>query len=484
VSLKQRRKNWVVGVFDRRGKLLETIGDGEHKSYYPQWKDNRELFFISEHNHQYRLMSYNIESSAINVYEQPHLPSIKYFGFQPGKSAIVGSFYDANGYNLGTLDLSRLDTLPLNRPNLRETTIREAGRKAKDLKASAYQPLPDLLPKYVSPLFRYGGNEIQPGIYFTGNDAVGRHSIALEAYYGVESQSANIVFDYIFDGFTPSLQLHYSNLTDWDTSSSRGEFIQENRKLSLIGMFPLRTSIERQLRFYGDVHFEHYRDRYTQTGDRFEGRYNGVRLGLIHNTSRRYYDSLSLNDGSWLSVSYSHELELLGSDFNIQSAALEFKRYAPFFRPDVFALRLAVADSWGDGRRIYYMGGATSQANNTIGGNQLFRLMRGYPSGYFVGTGGVLMNLEYRIALVKIEKVFLVFRSFERIYLSLLADIGNVWGLGDSIEKRIDPSYSFGVELNLVAYIGRDKYNISAGVAAGHHPDHKPVFYVRLGNSF
>jgi hypothetical protein len=483
VSLKQYRKNWVIGVFDRKGKLLKMIGDGQYKTYYPQWKNHRDLFFISEYKRQYRLMSYNTESAELTLFEKSHLPSIKYFSFLPGTNTLIGSFYDANGYNLGTMDLNRLNIRSLQRPHLKEVEVRKR-ESPKDFEDTPYSPLPDLLPKYFSPLFRYGGNEVQPGIYFTGNDAVGRHSMSLEAYYGIESRSANVVFDYIYDRFTPSFQLHFSNLTDWDTSASKGEFIQENRKLAFIGMFPLRTSIERQLRVYGDIHFEHYRDHYTLTGEQFEGQYNGIRLGLVNNTSRRYYDSLSLNDGSWTSLSYSHELKLLGSEYNIQSASLEHRHYSPFFRPDVFALRLAVADSWGDGRRIYYMGGATSQAGNIIGGNQLFKLMRGYPSGYFIGTGGWLMNLEYRIALVKIEKVFLLFRSFERIYISLFSDIGNVWGIGDFIEKKIDPSYSFGVELNLIAYIGRDKYNICAGVAAGHNPDHKPVFYVRLGNSF
>lgn len=486
VSLKPYGKNWVIGVFDRQGNLQKMIGDGERKAYYPQWKNDRELFFISDYNRQFRIMSYNLESEALTVFEHPNLPSVKYISFPMDKreeGKILGSFYDENGFNLGILDLNHLNSQPVERSYLQKATTRKPV-DTSEIQATSYFPLPDLLPKYFSPLFRYGGNEVQPGIYFTGNDAVGRHSLALEAYYGIESRSLNVVFDYIYDRFTPTFQLHFSNLTDWDTSASLGEFIQENRRLALIGMFPLRTSIERQLRFYGDIHFEHYRDRYTETGEEFEGRYNGVRLGLVNNTSRRYYDSLSLNDGSWTTLSYSHELKLLGSGANIQSASLEHRSYAPFFRPDVFALRLALADSWGDGRRIYYMGGATSQDANIIGGNQMFKLMRGYPSGYFVGTGGWLLNLEYRIALVKIEKVFLVFRSFERIYISLFSDIGNVWGLGDTTGIKIDPSYSLGVELNLIAYIGRDKYNISAGVAAGHNPDHDPVFYVRLGNSF
>jgi hypothetical protein len=40
------------------------------------------------------------------------------------------------------------------------------------------------------------------------------------------------------------------------------------------------------------------------------------------------------------------------------------------------------------------------------------------------------------------------------------------------------------MELNLVAFLGGMKLNISGGIAVGYHPYHSPVLYLRIGNSF
>jgi outer membrane protein assembly factor BamA len=137
-------------------------------------------------------------------------------------------------------------------------------------------------------------------------------------------------------------------------------------------------------------------------------------------------------------------------------------------------------DSWGEARRLFYMGGAESKEGFHVAGNNLFNLMRGYPSGYFVGTGGYLFNIEYRLALFKIENVFWMFRSIERLYLSLFADLGHVW----TGKWELDPSCSLGMELNVVAFLGDLKLNVSAGIAVGQRPYHSPMVYLRIGNSF
>jgi outer membrane protein assembly factor BamA len=181
-----------------------------------------------------------------------------------------------------------------------------------------------------------------------------------------------------------------------------------------------------------------------------------------------------------VSLSYSRELKSLGSDFDIHTAALEYKHYISLFRPNVLALRAAVTDSWGEARRVFYMGGAESYSGFHTAGSSIFELMRGYPSGFFSGTGGYLVNLEYRLALWKVEKGFLINNSFERLYLTFFADIGNVW----LNEKIVNPSYSLGLEINLGVYLGDLKLNLSGGAAVGQNPYHSPIFYLRIGNSF
>ena len=101
----------------------------------------------------------------------------------------------------------------------------------------------------------------------------------------------------------------------------------------------------------------------------------------------------------------------------------------------------------------------------------------GFPSGFFTGTGGYLLNLEYRVALLKIERGAILSTSIERLYLSFFSDIGSLWNLS----KRIEPSYSFGMELNLIVMLG-GTMTISGGVAVGN--DRDVIFYWRIGEAF
>jgi outer membrane protein assembly factor BamA len=143
------------------------------------------------------------------------------------------------------------------------------------------------------------------------------------------------------------------------------------------------------------------------------------------------------------------------------------------------AFRFSISDSWGEARRFSYLGGNESHLGYHVAGNDLFTLMRGYPSGFFTGTGGYLFNLEYRLSLFKIENVFFVFQSIERLYMTLFTDMGNLW----IEDKKINPSYSFGAELNLVVVMGEIRMTISSGIAVGKNPHRSPTIYFRLGNT-
>jgi len=221
-------------------------------------------------------------------------------------------------------------------------------------------------------------------------------------------------------------------------------------------------------------------DRYLNLSRQNRLKLNGIKLGIFYNSAQRYYDSISYADGISLALSYSREFKGLGSDYNINSAALQYKQYISLSRPNVLAFHLGITDSWGEAKRLFYMGGAESKEGFHVVGDNLFDLMRGYPSGYRMGTGGYLFNIEYRISLFKIEKAFWISRSVERLYLSLFADIGQVW-----MEKwSLKPSYSLGMELNLVAFLGGMKMNISGGLAVGYRPYHSPMLYLRIGESF
>jgi outer membrane protein assembly factor BamA len=346
-----------------------------------------------------------------------------------------------------------------------------------------YHFLRDLTPKYITPNYRYGGNELQAGIFLSGQDLSYEHSFSMSAFYGFRSETFNFDFVYIFDGWYPTLTLEYFDLSDYNRSSDGGNFVHNEKKSDLAALWPLRVRNRSRFYLYSSIHTETITDKFPGlSGENGLNRLrlNGIKLGLFYHSAKRYYDSISLSDGVQVSLSYSREMKALGSDYNIHTAALEYKHYLPLFRPNVLAFRAAAADSWGEASRVFYMGGVESYLGFQTAGTDLFQLMRGYPSGFFAGTGGYLVNLEYRLSLWKIEKAFLINSSLERFWLTVFTDLGNVW----NDRKTINPSYSVGLELNMAVSVGDLKLDFSGGGGIGLNPYHTPVFYLRIGSSF
>ena len=480
-SIKERDKNWSIALFDLKGNLIRRITGGQFKCYYPLWKNAHEIYFVSEHKKNYRLALFNLGDDSFYIYNDHRVPAIKSFGLLPGKEEAIGSFFDANGYNLGLINLSQL-----HRERFRidaETPVppvTPVPSPAGMTGSKGYDFTRELFPKYIDFNYRMGGSECQPGVILTGRDLTAQHSYTVGGFYGFKSNTANFTFSYTYDGLYPSLRFRYSDLSDYNESSHNYRYIHNERKFRVAGSFPLSIRDRRQFYFYSDIHFERAADDFLDLSDDYRVNLNGTTLAFLFNSAREYYDSFSYADGMNVSLSYSREFKFMGSDYDINTVSLDYRQYISLLRPNVLALRLAVSDSWGEAGRLFHMGGAESQEGFQPGDNHLFELMRGYPSGYFTGTGGYLLNLEYRLSLLKIENVFLMARSIERLYLSLFADIGNLW----IEEKKMDPSYSLGMELNLVTYLGDIEFNFSGGIAVGQRPYHSPIVYLRIGSSF
>lgn len=500
VSLKEHGQNWRIALFklphnDSPMKMSSPalLTNGNVKSFYPRWYNREHLFYISEHSGEYRLAEMNTNEQAIyiKVYSTPGLPSLKSFDFLPGQEGhiqLTGSFYDKNGFNIGVLDTTGIKTekIPHSSSTVKTNSDTPASlaetnsRTGHSSMAKRYNRLRELLPKYIIPGYRKGGNEYQPGISIGGSDLTGTHSYGLDGYYGFNSDKAGVRLKYTYDGLFPTLSFTYSDLSGSYSTSHSLQYIHNRKIFEFSMLYPLSFHQRSQLYLFSDIHFETVSDFIPTTKEHFGYRVNGMKLALFFNSAVRYYDSISDADGMQFSLSYSREFKFLGSDYRIEAAALDYKYYLALGRPNVLALRLAAIESWGEARRLIYMGGSDSQTGFQVVGNDLFNLMRAYPAGYFTGTGGFIVNAEYRISLFKPESVFFVFRSVERVYLSLFADAGNVWQ--DNI--KIHPSFSLGTEFNVLTYLGEFKLNIAAGMAVGLRPNHKPLFYLRLGRAF
>lgn len=476
-SVKRKNHNWDIGLFHFNGKPKKIISLSPQKKYAPRWRTDREIGFICEYNHSYRLVLYNLDSDRARVLAKKNLPAIRHFTFIPGSETVLINHFDSNGYNLGMVDLStlRFQTFPPQDP----FSYPVGTPQPEPVKAKKYRFWRDLLPKFLNVNFRYAGNEIQPGFVLFGNDAVHRHSFSFQGFYGINTESINFSFNYTYEGFYPTLILNLSNLTDLNLKENDEKYTYTTKSAELVMLYPILFTEKYQSYLYANLHSEKIIERYNPAESIFRLNLNGMKLGLLFNSAKHYYDSISHADGLSLSLSYSRDFEFLGSDFDLNTLALEYKQYLSISRPNVLALRLGISNSWGSGKRLFYMGGANSKTDHHIAGGNLFNLMRGYPSGYFSGTGGFILNLEFRIDLVKMERSIFISKRVERFYISLFSDIGNMW----EQEITLDPAISLGAEFNMVLYLGK-RVTVSGGVAIGRSPFHDPVFYVRVGEAF
>ncbi len=477
-SIKRNNSNWSIAIFSKEGKLIEILTDNKLKSYYPHWKNLNEIYFITEYEKKYRLAFMKLKQRKFYIYKDKKLPSIKYFFFAGKSDKIIVSFFNSNGFDIGLLNLLELkpEEVYFNKSSNNEKKV----IFNKSYRIKKYNFIRDLAPKYFICDYRNAGNYFQPGIYMSGNDILFKNQFIFKAYYGLKTNRFSYNFTYCFDVLYPSLIFQYKNYSNLYNDDNNQEYLNIEEKLKMGCLFPISIREKSQYYLYSDIYFEKNTDKDFNNQENYNQNLNGIKFSFIFNSAKRYYDAISDSDGTHFTISYIRDDKILGSDFNINTASLELKQFISIFRPNVLALRLGISDSWGKAKRLFYMGGNEIEQNFTLDENNIFRLMRGFPSGYFRGTGGYILNLEYRISLMKIERAIWILPAFERIYLTFFTDIGNLW----SGEKKIKPSFSFGTEINLITYFRKYNLIFSGGIAFGKRPDHNAIFYFRIGKSF
>ncbi|MCK4890628.1 MAG: hypothetical protein KAS97_11905, partial [Candidatus Aminicenantes bacterium] len=443
-SVKTGSGNWKIGVFNLSGALKGLVEHGGERAFSPVWKNNDELMFVTSLEKRFGLASFNVKLGEMKIYNSDKFPSFKYFDVIGG-NMIIAPVLTGKGYDLMKIDLGKME------PEVKAYSfsgMKEEGASEviSDTIESRYKSLRDFSPKYFTLTFREGGNELQAGIMASGFDSLHHHFYKVMYLAGLTSGRSNYYFNYTFNGFPGELDLKFTKFSDLNISDEKGEFFHDTEKFTASYSFPLIKTIDSDLSFYTDIHFEKGVDEFQDTLEDINTIHNGIRAGITINSTDVYYNSISENNGFNFSAVYSKEMELFGSRFNSNVFTLEYSQFISFPQLNTLAMRLAFAESWGEGRRMFYMGGISAGDEQSYSGEKLFGLVRGYPSGYFSGTTGFSLNFEYRFLLKKIERSFLIFKSIESLYASLFFDSGQVW----RERMEFDPVISGGGELNLV----------------------------------
>jgi len=490
-SIKNRNSFWQIGLFDINGKFIRYISDENKISYYPQWKDTNTLFYISEHKKNNVLLSYKIRENKYSIYNTSQNGFLKYFSFSNKKDKIAFILLKNNGYNTFAIEYSELSKIRTdyfkkniyNKRNIEEKNHIKINKRTQ----KKYNIYRDLKPRYFSPTAANAGNEIQPGFITTGNDILNKHAYELNLNYGFIKKVFSYSMKYKYNGFSPNF-----SLSAFDKKNSYRNQYQNDFFLRTVGMqflfnYPFIKTKNHQVYLAFDIHFEkissdNKEDPNSESLFNFDlinKSYNGLGLSLIYNSSKEYYDSISQDDGIKMSLTFSKDIKSFGSEYNSKTLFFEYKHYISLFRPNVLSLRLAMIKSFGEFKRGVFMGGLGTIATTNPLKSGFLGLMRGFPSGYFFGTTGYLLNTEYRSSILKIENSILFLPYLERIYLTLFTDIGKLV-IKEELNK---PVISYGAEFNVKFNLG-SPIIVAFGLAKGNQPELKTMFYIRFDHSF
>ncbi len=480
VAVKQQGGNWRIALFSIAGEHLGWLTEAERDSFHPRWLTNEEILYLTEQDGKWRLARLNTDNPSPEISGRLDLPHLQGFALR-NDGALALLYTHGRGRDLGLLSLS--DLAPwIGIPRDAAPTAAPAGpsmEPAPEFPARRYRFLRDTLPRFWTPLARQSGSVLKPGLYTSGSDALGVNSFALEAYWDIDAADFDLFASYSQSAWLPGLSLGFQRETLHLAPISAPAYQLLRQRWQLGMEFPLLLS--RRLDLRAGLHAAYEQDsekREAESGgyDRRTAEY-GLTFSL--STARTYYDSISESDGIRVQLNHTRGRRLnFQADYHL--FLFEGKFYLSLLRPNVLAGRLVLAESFGPGRRLFFLGGRQGSDRGFCNPDNAFNLFRSFPAGARAGFGGWTLNLEYRLSLLKIERSWSILPTFERLFAVFFMDTGNLW----AGTRRWHPETALGAELTLVVNPGM-RLNLSAGYAVGiNAPSPARQIYLRLGGSF
>ena len=190
-----------------------------------------------------------------------------------------------------------------------------------------------------------------------------------------------------------------------------------------------------------------------------------------------------------MSLSIESTLRGLGADGSAGAAVLDARRYiAAAPRHAVVALRAAGAATWGDAdmRRIFSAAGFGPRPTGVRFGTDAIGLLRGFDEASTAGHHALVVNVDYRVPVLRIERGAGTLPVFLRtIHAAVFLDAGDAW------IRRFDAAdlkLAAGFELSVDTIVGYAlPVTFSAGGAWRRDPagrDHGFAAFGRIGRAF
>jgi Tol biopolymer transport system component len=457
-----------IWILDSRGNKLEELMHDRAIDGGAVWSaDGRSIYFSSDRSGIFNLYVYDLDHKQIsqvsNVLGGAFMPSVT-----PDGSMIAFANYTSRGF-----DIHMMDNQPTTRKamdNYRDPyPLIKYDEQPVNAGQSSYNPLPTLVPRLWLPnsgYSSYSGTLV--GLFTFGADAVERHSYTLSALYGPTKQRTWYDFNYLYDGWFPSLKFRaldidmtYSNLLEQKAGFvAQNDYVERSRMLEVSLTFPwLKLDRQHALSFG-------YRRNSVSGLTQVPpwGGYDGVipaqgrlasgRVDYLFNNAQKYGYSISPEDGRSIELGYEQIDKKIGSDFDLKKYSVDWIEYIDLpYQHHELMLRGYAGKSSGDviAQRAFQLGGVgPGDITINIDDNSVF--LRGYPANKYRGQKVALATMEYRFPIQNIEwgggnTPFF----FKRVHGAAFVEAGNAW---DDVFNRNDVKRSVGAEASMDMTLG------------------------------
>ena len=461
VSVRQPDGYKDIWILDSRSNKLEGLMHDRAIDGGAVWSaDGRSIYFSSDRSGIFNLYQYDFASKQIsqvsNVLGGAFMPTVT-----PDGSVIAFANYSSRGFDIHVMDnppaqkavASYIDPYP----------VMKYDEKTVDAALSPYNPLPTLAPHLWLPNFgysTYSGTLV--GLFTFGFDAVERHSYTLSALYSPAKRRTWYNFNYLYDGWFPSLKLHaqdmdisYANLLEQRVGfTAQHNYIERSKMLDVSFTFPLlKLDQQHQLTFGYKRNSVSGLTQLPPWGGYdgtipAQGRLASARVDYLFNNAKKYGYSISPEDGRNIELGYEQVDKKIGSDFNLKKYSIDWHEYIDLpFQHHVLLLRGYAGKSSGDviAQRAFQLGGVGGDMAINIEDNNVY--LRGYSTNKYRGQKAGLATMEYRFPIKNIEwgggnTPFF----FKRVHGAVFAEAGNAW---DNVFNRKDLKRSVGAEASL-----------------------------------
>jgi Tol biopolymer transport system component len=360
--------------------------------------------------------------------------------FQPAVSpdgtTIAFVTYSRDGFDLASVPFDPASWLE---PEPAPAAAPLPARPAAELPSTPYRPSATLAPTYWLPVF--GSDAAGPvfGALTSGGDVVGRHLYAAQGWWSAKGRDLGYSVAYLGGWSFPQLDLGSSRFLASAHAGRRLEAEWTPLDAGLDFTFPgLAATFALRVGWSGtfyDVLGVQGSATQPEQLQRADGFLSQLSFSAAYSDARRPVRGISPEEGHTLGLTASVGVPELGSDFaltRVRGSAAQYLR-VPFTRHSVLALRLAggAADHTVGTRAPFALGGvarpdvaAIILSPGLVAGDEL----RGYPSGWFEGSGFALANAELRLPVASPELGRTTWPVFlRRIHGAVFADLGETF---------------------------------------------------------